>query len=225
MIYKPTRREVLKYAGVGALAFGVPLLLKVKEAYAVVTYFGYCNSDGTLTGGAPSTDNPGASQGWWNDTQVFTCPGTGNQDVQSMEIQCFSNGSATARVNIAVYSLNGLTRLAYGTADIGAAFTPTTFAWQGYTSPAQITQSAALVGGTTYKLYAQSVIGTDNITLGYYSGAANATGYHTSATTGAPSAIPSKDANYSLQYPLIRIGVQPTGGGGGASAIMHRRIQ
>lgn len=37
MIYKPTRREFLKYAGVGALAFGVPMLLKVRPAYALAT--------------------------------------------------------------------------------------------------------------------------------------------------------------------------------------------
>ncbi len=37
MIYKPTRREFLKYAGVGALAFGVPLLLKVRPALALAT--------------------------------------------------------------------------------------------------------------------------------------------------------------------------------------------
>jgi hypothetical protein len=37
MIYKPTRREFLKYAGVGALAFGVPMLLKVREAHALAT--------------------------------------------------------------------------------------------------------------------------------------------------------------------------------------------
>ncbi len=32
-----TRREFLKYAGVGALAFGVPMLLKVGEAQAAIT--------------------------------------------------------------------------------------------------------------------------------------------------------------------------------------------
>ncbi len=37
MIYKPTRREFLKYAGVGALAFGVPMLLKVRPAFALAT--------------------------------------------------------------------------------------------------------------------------------------------------------------------------------------------
>ncbi len=33
MIFKPTRREFLKYAGIGALAFGVPMLLP-KRAFA-----------------------------------------------------------------------------------------------------------------------------------------------------------------------------------------------
>jgi len=37
MIYKPTRREFLKYAGIAATAFGVPMLLKVREAQAAIT--------------------------------------------------------------------------------------------------------------------------------------------------------------------------------------------
>jgi hypothetical protein len=37
MIYKPTRREFLKYAGVAATAFGVPMLLKVRPAFALAT--------------------------------------------------------------------------------------------------------------------------------------------------------------------------------------------
>lgn len=38
MIRKPTRREILKYAGVGILTFGVPLFLKVREASATIAY-------------------------------------------------------------------------------------------------------------------------------------------------------------------------------------------
>lgn len=55
MIKKPTRREVLKYAGIGAMAFGVPLLLKIKEAKAAFAIAAGTSTATSGTGGVSVT--------------------------------------------------------------------------------------------------------------------------------------------------------------------------
>ena len=91
-------------------------------------------------------------------------------------------------INIAVYSADGITLIAYGT--VGITLTNVD-SWQGFFSAGAITQLAPLVGGTKYRL----VIATDAQDIGYTvytTHAAPSGGYYTIANYAySPGTFPS----------------------------------
>ena len=209
MIYKLTRRELLKYGvKAGILAFGVPTLLKLMEqnAYAT-TYFG-CNSIGTQLGGGYTTGNNVS-------TNVYTCPGSGSQTIDALEAYVYNLTGMSIR--LAVYNTSG-NLICSGT----SAVTPTltTGGWYGHNT-AGLTGTTTLTGGTAYQL----VLSTNSAGYIYWntSGPAcvcNFTDYYTS---GFPGSL-TLSTNFGGEV-SIRCGVSAVGGGGGGTTIKHRVIR
>lgn len=215
LIRQPTRREFLKYAGMGAVAFGVPLLLKIKEAHAATTYFGNCNSDGTLTGSA--TPDANGTFATWNSAVTYTCPSTGDHNVTDLSAYCKSVAT-TGLCKVGVYSSDGTTLKAYVTS---AETVPAdnTLAWRGAQSAGGITQNAVLIGGTNYIIFA--AFSGANMSQSY-SGLGSSGDYKyeiSDYTTTLPSSVPTGSASSGLY--IIRVGVEAVGGGG---AIRRRAL-
>jgi hypothetical protein len=226
LIRKPTRREFLKYAGVGALAFGVPLVLKVREAKAAVTYFGYgVNSDGSVNG-TPTADGGygnGFNFSFWADpawatdsgtyATYFTCPGTGSFDVH--DISAYLNATAgTPTLHLGVYdAVTPFALMARGTSSttMGAGAN-----WYGHQSQAAITQTTALTGGSTYVvLFTSGTSGTYSIHSNSLRSENNVNKINTTSYVGAiPATLPSPTGINAML--MVRIGVQVAGGGGAA---------
>jgi hypothetical protein len=117
----------------------------------LTTYFGVVNSDGSDITGTPGSDSDTTCLDWINES--FTCPGSGNQNIQEISVKCYPNGGCNIRCGI--YSSDGSTLIAEGTGEV--ALTGTTYAWQGHMSQAAVkaaggSSPGVLVGGTTYRL-------------------------------------------------------------------------
>ena len=171
------------------------------------TYFGYCNSDGTIVGAPDGYDSVGNSIEWLADT--FLCPGTGNQNIQDLSIYCYQSGAVNIRLGI--YS--GNTLIAEGTAEIAVTTTPS---WQGHMTQASVkaaggSSPGVLVGGQVYTLaYTADV--TSQPVVGYKDPIGNGTNYGgTDYTGGMPTTLPSYE-NASLRK-YVRCGVEPAAGG------------
>ncbi len=95
---------------------------------------------------------------------------------------------------------------------LGVNGTPT---WQGHLTAGAITQFSPLVGGTNYRLIGS----TDAAAVWTYifAGSANDWQYisNLDETGGYPTPAPSPGSDVGAQI-IIRCGVQPSGGGGGA---------
>lgn len=172
-----------------------------------VTYFGLVTSDGTITGDN-TDDNTGTSAvAYWNGTQVWTCPGTGNQTVK--EISVYAKYKGASNVLIGIYSEDGLTKIAEGTAQV--AVVGASYSWQGHMTQASITPNPVnLVGGTNYKIFAAA---DGDHYMRAKSGASGIGRYKlTDYTAGLPAAIPTSSANTLVQ--ALRVGVEAAAGGG-----------
>src|SRR5262245_14062509 len=103
------------------------------------TYFGGCDSAGTVTGSASNNDS---NFGFW---KTYTCPGTGNQSI--VECGTFMHGvGATATVRIAVYDSTGATKIAES-ATISVPQNSNVDQWC-----SDLTITGTLTGGTSYVL-------------------------------------------------------------------------
>jgi hypothetical protein len=171
-----------------------------------VTYFGLCNSAGVISGD-DSNDSSGATPvAFWNGTEVWTCPGTGTQNIVELSVYGYIN-TGTPNIRLSIYSSDGATKIAEGTAEV--AVTGGSYSWQGHMTAASM-GNATLVGGTSYKL----VCGADNdMAMRSKSGSSGIARYTLSDYTGgSPSSLPAGTGNTLIQ--AIRCGVEPAAGGG-----------
>jgi hypothetical protein len=165
-----------------------------------LTYFGNLTSDDYwgITGGA-------AYYGIW------ACPGSGSQTVK--ELSALVYYSASTNIRLAIYSSDGATLIAQGTAEVLCE--QTTATWQGHMAQGDVTPNPVnLTGGTNYIL-AFSIDAT------HYARSLTNQGQTLSApllhdyTGGFPDALDLED--FGDYYDLcIRCGVEAAGGGVGA---------
>ncbi len=141
----------------------------------------------------------------WNGSQVFTCPGSGNQTIKELSayVKKDTNGG---NMRMAVYSLDGSTKIVEGTAEV--AVTDTNYGWVGHLIQSDMTPNpATLVGGTDYKIAITSDGGSNNMLIGYKAGASGVCVYRGYDYTGGfPATLPDAPANDTSNI-LIRCGV------------------
>ena len=79
------------------------------------TYFGACNSDGSLTD-SETDDSNDTIMVAYNDDVTYTCPGSGAQNVVAIECRSRVNVAAGAPSSaLGIYSNDGTTLICYGT--------------------------------------------------------------------------------------------------------------
>ncbi len=169
-------------------------------------YFGnVANTAGDLPGG---TGHVGGGQSYtaWNYNKVYTCPGSGNQDIQDISSYC-DFGGGTAKIRLAVYSSDGTTLMAESSGDITVG-SGDGAAWKGSLSAGVITQYHQLVGGTNYRIIVSPKAG-GNIDQ-YYTSAGYTADDHrfntTDYTAGFPATAPL--GTDFLVEACLRCGVQ-----------------
>jgi len=157
----------------------------------MATFFGLCDASGNPTGSA-SDNNGGSGVSVWNNTavEVFTCPGAGSQTLSEISADVHLS-SGTANIRCAVYSSDGSTLIAQGTAAV--ALSGAVDSWQGHTSQATITPNpATLTGGTTYILIASASGGSGTTATDHADSTANSLKFDgTDRTGGYAGALPA----------------------------------
>lgn len=183
-----------------------PTNLRIDGNKMAVTYFGRCNSDGTLISGDP-TDWQGLT-GYWvkSENAAFTCPGTGSQNIVSLSVYARKASGAGGNMRCAIYDTSN-NLISQHTAEFivdGVA---------GWYGTAQAVSSVGpLTGGTNYKL----IVSCDNSISEWsnYSGGTNGDfSWGANDYTGGFPATRAAGSNTSAIY-LIRCGVEPAAAGG-----------
>jgi len=153
----------------------------------------------------------------WNDgtNTVFTCPGTGKQNVAELAWKVYVT-SGNANVRCAIYNSDGSTLLMQGSAEINVTETDTNGTWKTHTSFVDSAGNAIatpqLDGGSNYIL-AASGDGTTlrqrrtAVTSGY---SKFAIGDYTSSNF--PSSVPPPSSGTNLA--VCRCGVEPAASSG-----------
>lgn len=167
-----------------------------------VTYFGL-NADG---GGVYQ---PGLYANWNdNNNIVYTCPGSGTQDIKELGARVYTNSVGNMR--LAIYTTAGAF-LTQGSAEINTE-PPTGYEWLSHTSFVDQTgspHSPQLTGGTAYLL---AITGDDQNNV-YICGDIVTSGYMlyggNDYTGGFPANLPSS-GSADKQY-CVRCGVEASG--------------
>lgn len=171
------------------------------------TFFGLCDAAGVATGAA-SDNNGGSGVRVWNNTavEVFTCPGAGSQNIAEISADVhLSSGSANIRC--AIYSSDGNTLIAQGTAAV--ALSGATDAWQGHVGAANITPNpATLTGGTSYILVASASGGSGTTATDHGDATANSLKFDGTDSTGGYGATLPAGTTGSPMWP-VRASVDP----------------
>ena len=143
---------------------------------------------------------------------TFTCPGSGNQNIQELSAWADLNAASSCAIRLGVYNTSDA-KVAEGTSDISLTVGA---AWQGHMSQSAVkaaggSSPGVLTGGVEYKLA---------LAVSTYSGGANAIGYNSGqsqiapikigAFTGSdlPTSLPTPDGSDNPRY-TIRCGVDP----------------
>lgn len=169
----------------------------------MTTWFGVCESDGSLSAGDPSSNDSNAGYVIGSKSITFTCPGTGNQNVT--ELGAYESGAtATTHVKIAVYDTSN--NLVAYTSELTCTGSN---GWISATG-GSITQVSPLVGGSSYRLVRDvdangARIGTRSVTSGD-------AGYYALAYASFPGATLAAMTNYN-KLPVLRCGVDPAASG------------
>jgi len=166
-----------------------------------VTYFGYCNSDGTPLAGSTDGNN--------DDTIVFwmaaTAPGTGSLDVVEFNFFGHRRDAGNATLRMAIYDSAGTTLIKQSTTFVVSNGSPD--AWQAGDTTLY---PGILTGGTTYNL--SFTIGSAagiNSTHAKLLGPTNLFAkLSTDYTGGYPAALPTTPDTNNAMY-TFRIGTQP----------------
>jgi hypothetical protein len=157
----------------------------------MTTYFGLCDSSGVATGSA-SDNNGGNAATVWNNTavKVFTCPGSGSQTINEITSD-LKLISGTDNVRCAVYSSDGSTLIAQGSAAV--ALSGASDSWQGHIGQANITPNpATLTGGTSYILVVSTNGTSGTAGTDHADSTANSMKFDTTdRTTGYSGALPA----------------------------------
>lgn len=175
----------------------------------MTTFFGLCDSAGVASGSA-SDNNGGGGVSVWNNTAVktFTCPGSGSQTVNEISSDLhLTTGSSNVRC--AIYSNDGSTLIAQGTAAVALAGAADT--WQGHVGQANITPNpATLTGGTLYILIASASGGSGTTATDHADSTANSLKFDSTDRTGGYSgALPAGTIGNPL-WP-VRVGLADAG--------------
>lgn len=182
-----------------------------------VTYFGHCNSDGTLkTGETPAS----LGTGWTGVTArnapaayAFTCPGTGTQDVISLgHYVKYSTGTAD-HIRMAIYDTAGTTLIGQGSAEI--TVDNAAVAWRehtAFTNGAGDAITPQLAGGTAYMILVTYDGGVTEPWGWTDWGALYGNRISADYTAGFPASLGAGVANDYLQ--TMRCGVEPPAAGG-----------
>jgi hypothetical protein len=174
------------------------LLLFFTQVVNATDYFG------NNTTGVNFENNYNGAGFAFGDSVGFTCPGTGDFNVTSIEAQIKSAGSGTGHFRCAVYSVNRQTLYAQHSAEIDVPNTWTTATWRGGSQG--ITQNATLTGGTKYWLVVTYDAGDVLPGWSSYNGS-NKAGYGgTDHTGGFPAPFSGTYSSYQVDW-SIRVGV------------------
>ena len=171
----------------------------------MTTFFGLCDSAGNPTGAA-SDNNGGGGVSVWNNTAVktFTCPGSGSRTVTEISADVHLS-AGTANIRCAIYSNDGSTLIAQGTAAVALA--GAVDAWQGHLTQGTITPNpATLTGGTSYVLIASASGGSGTTNTDHADSTANSLKFdNTDRTAGYSGALPAG----TIANPLwpVRVGL------------------
>lgn len=138
---------------------------------------------------------------------TFSCPGSGNQNIQELSIYVDRNG-VTCNIRLGVYSGSNL--VAETTSSIGLAGAGLT--WQGGMSQSAVKAAGGsspgiLVGGSSYTFGFASLGADGNPNLGYTTGGSSDNYTLTDYTSGMPATVPAgSSAGYRS---CVRCGVDP----------------
>jgi hypothetical protein len=159
-----------------------------------IRYFGACDVNGTKdVNYVDDVDNSGGGVvSVCNGTEVWTCPGTGNQSV--LELSAYVKMSAgSCNIRMGIYSSDGSTLVA--SADSEIAVSNTSYEWKAMTS---IT-GGPLTGGTNYKLFLTTDIAANTLYFAAKTGSSGISKYViTDYTTNLPSDLTGITENNTL---------------------------
>jgi len=166
------------------------------------TYFGLCNSDGSLSI-TPISGGPSNTLAW-NVGAVYTCPGSGNQQITDIGVYVANTAGVSAR--LAIYTTDLTTILAYTAlkdCNLGSN------GWLVWTA-AELTLNNLLVGGVNYCLCVAYSGATSFYTPMYrlisskcqYKGGTD----YVTGNPAFPSPIPTATGDYGAET-AIRVGV------------------
>ena len=170
------------------------------------SYFGQQN-----TGGADNTNQAGIFV-WSPGT--FTCPGSGDQNIQELSSYVNLNtATPSCAIRLGVYSASN-TKVAEGTSAVAIT---SGAAWQGHMSQAAVKAAGGvspgvLTGGVEYKIaVAYGAYSSGAMTVSYDSGASANMPYKVQDSTGGDlPALPTPDGSDSPFYSM-RCGVDSAG--------------
>jgi hypothetical protein len=167
------------------------------------TYFGYCDSSGNGTGNTAI----GAYKDIDYAADGFICPGTGQQDITALEIDCYSSPGSGQKTLLGVYS--GTTLVVEGSTTVDP---PNPRAWTGYASVGLTWRNGYtyLTGGETYLLVVSNKYDGAGTLYGT-TGLASGTWKYKVAdyTGGLPDPLPTGFSDYTINV-NIRCGVEPS---------------
>lgn len=177
-----------------------------------ISYFGRCNSDGTII------ETPTLERGLYanytmaNDPAQYslTCTGSGNMEIKSLAFYGYNLGVSDGHVKMMVFSNDKSTRILLSGV-ITIATGQTTYAWREISG----LSGTNLVGGTNYILAAIS--DSDDMRVGTTSGNVQSYGYDVGHSYASPPPdLDGLENSGNDLYPIFRCGVeQATAGGGG----------
>lgn len=171
----------------------------------MATYFG------ETTPGASTAQELTTSFWCRNKNKIYTCPGTGNQNLVELQAYVRQYISTTTNIRLALYDTSN--NLIYqGSAEV--LVSNASFAWMGHTGITGV----VLTGGTNYRI-ALSYDGFLEIAYNLET-AGNHTGSTVDYTGGWPSSL--SDGSDDDYIKSIRAGVDP-GTGGGKLVILSRK--
>ncbi len=170
-------------------------------------FFGYCQSDGSIHQAPAATT--AAYNGYIRYNRaggITACPGTGDQEINSIGFYGYNNTTVAVHAKMLVYSSDGTAKL-YTASPITIAGNDNTYAWREQTG----LSGTNLTGGTSYRL---AIMGdNDNVYYGRYGGPSGAEGNKSGQSYASPPTNISADSGTNDIYSYFRCGVIAAGGG------------
>lgn len=172
----------------------------------MATYFGRqtYNTDDWLTGGGVTI---------WHEAG-YTCPGSGNQNVQELSALCRLI-SSTSNIRLGIYNSSRSTLIGEGTSEV--AIVGGSLSWQGHMSQSAVkaaggSSPCVLVGGTTYILAMSYDATGSGVNFGYQDPVTSGWSYIDRDYTGGFASSLEIGFDQNIEY-CIRCGVDAAAAG------------